>query len=86
MDSSRFLGDAVLTSRFFSLRAQTDMHYSNSVQETPTEISTEIKQNKKKNGERTGFAMQLQITSSFLQINLVSRHSPATAPKMLRSD
>ena len=43
------------------------------------------KQIKKKNRECTGFAMQLQITSSSLQINKIDRHSPAKAPKMLRS-
>ena len=43
------------------------------------------KQIKKKSRERIGFAMQLQITSSSLQINWIDRHSPTTAPKMLCS-
>ena len=43
------------------------------------------KQIKKKSRKCTGFAMQLQITSSSLQINWIDRHSSATAPKMLRS-
>ena len=39
MDFSGFLRDTILTSRCFSLRAKTDMHYTYSVQETLTEIS-----------------------------------------------
>ena len=52
MDSSKFLGGTILTSRRCSLRAQTDMHYAYFVQETPTEIShkkNKLKKKKKKN-------------------------------------